>query len=62
MIRRIVTEPLRTDPKRVHTPDGCGDNLEQAARRYETAIHAVGRVNAQILGAGSTRPHGGSGS
>ena len=53
VIRRTVTEPLRMDPKKVHTPDGFSDNLERAVRCYEAAIRAVGGVSVQILGVGS---------
>lgn len=53
IIRKHVTEPLRMDPSRVHTPNGFVDDIEQAALDYEQAIVDAGGVDVQILGVGS---------
>ena len=53
VIRRSVTEPLRMDPARVHTPDGFADDLDEATKRYEEQIRAAGGVDIQVLGIGA---------
>ncbi len=53
VIRQTVTEPLRMDPRLVHTPNGFADDIEQAALAYEKAISDAGGVDVQILGVGS---------
>ncbi|MDR1711305.1 MAG: glucosamine-6-phosphate deaminase [Propionibacteriaceae bacterium] len=53
VIRRTVAEPLGLRPERVHVPDGFAQDLERAARDYETAIRDAGGVDVQILGVGS---------
>ena len=53
VIRQTVTEPLRLDPARVHTPNGFADDIEAAASAYEKAMADAGGVDVQILGVGS---------
>lgn len=53
VIHRTVTEPLHLNPARVHTPDGCADDIDAAAAAYEAAIAAAGGVDIQILGVGA---------
>ena len=53
VIRREVTEPLRMDPARVHTPDGFASDLRAAALAYEAAIRAAGGVDLQVVGVGA---------
>lgn len=53
VVRRTVTEPLKMDPARVHTPNGFAEDLEAAGAEYEAAIKSVGGVDIQILGVGS---------
>jgi len=53
VIRQTVTEPLRMEPSRVHTPAGHADDIQAAAEEYEELIAAAGGVDIQILGVGS---------
>ncbi|MDN5562685.1 MAG: glucosamine-6-phosphate deaminase [Luteococcus sp.] len=52
VVRRTVTEPLRMDPARVQTPDGCAADIAQAAKDYERQIRDAGGVDVQVLGIG----------
>jgi glucosamine-6-phosphate deaminase len=54
VIERELTVPLGLDPARVHVPDGSGDAVETAGRRYEEALTAHGGVDLQLLGIGAT--------
>ncbi len=53
VIRQTVTEPLKMDPARVHTPGGHEADIKSAAEEYERLIAAAGGVDIQILGVGS---------
>lgn len=53
VIRRTVTEPLRMDPDRVHTPNGFATDIAAASEAYERALRGAGGVDVQILGVGA---------
>lgn len=54
VIDREVRQPLGLDPKRVHVPDGRLEGIETAGERYEAELAAVGGVDLQLLGIGTT--------
>jgi glucosamine-6-phosphate deaminase len=54
VITREVVEPLRLAPELVRVPADDGGPLEGAGERYEEDIDAVGGVDIQILGIGTT--------
>lgn len=53
VIRTSVTEPLRMNPARVHSPEGNAADLAAAAQRYEDQIQAAGGVDVMLLGIGT---------
>jgi glucosamine-6-phosphate deaminase len=53
VIRTAAVEPLGMDPARVLVPDGRAADLPAACDAYESAIHAVGGIDVQLLGVGA---------
>jgi glucosamine-6-phosphate deaminase len=53
VITREVVEPLGLTPEMVSVPNGDPDAASHAGPDYESAIHAAGGIDVQILGIGS---------
>ncbi len=54
VIDREVVAPLGLDPARIRVPGDDGAPLETAGERYEADLEAVGGIDLQLLGIGTT--------